>query len=129
MNNPSMQKANFDEDYELVEFGRIVKRVVKLDSVEATLVRFGVGASVADDAVTPGLLGEHTSCPLPHVAYILEGALRIRQTDGTEDVFRAGDIMMLPPGHDAWTVGDEDCLFVEFSRGSEDYYGEAELAH
>jgi hypothetical protein len=124
-----MQKANFDENYELVEFGRIIKRVVKLDSVEATLVRFGVGASVADDAVAPGLLGEHTSCPLPHVAYILEGALRIRQTDGTEEVFRAGDVMMLPPGHDAWTVGDQDCLFVEFSRGSGDYYGDAELAH
>jgi hypothetical protein len=28
---------------------------------------------------------------------------------------------MLPPGHDAWTVGDEPCVFVEFSRGN-DYY-------
>ncbi|QLQ09952.1 MAG: hypothetical protein HZY75_05625 [Nocardioidaceae bacterium] len=124
-----MQKANFETGYELVEFGRIVKRVVKLDSVEATLVRFGVGASVEEDAVAPGLLGEFNACPLPHVAYIIEGAIRIRQTDGSEDVFRAGDIMMLPPHHDAWTVGDEDCLFVEFSRGSVDYYGAPELAH
>jgi hypothetical protein len=30
--------------------------------------------------------------------------------------------MLLPPGHDAWTVGDEPCVFVEFSRGN-DYYG------
>jgi len=29
--------------------------------------------------------------------------------------------MLLPPGHDAWTVGDEACTFVEFSRGN-DYY-------
>jgi hypothetical protein len=129
MHNPSMQKASFDKDFELVEFGRIVKRVVKLDGVEATLVRFGAGASVKEDAVDPGLLGEHKSCPLAHVAYILEGAIRIRQSDGSEDVFRAGDIMMLPPGHDAWTVGDEDCLFVEFSRGSADYYGESDLTH
>jgi hypothetical protein len=28
---------------------------------------------------------------------------------------------MLPPGHDAWTVGDEPCVFVEFSKGI-DYY-------
>jgi hypothetical protein len=32
--------------------------------------------------------------------------------------------MMLPPGHDAWTVGDEPCTFVEFSRGN-DYYAPA----
>ena len=22
--------------------------------------------------------------------------------------------MLLPPGHDAWSVGDEPCVFVEF---------------
>jgi hypothetical protein len=29
--------------------------------------------------------------------------------------------MLLPPGHDAWSVGDEACTFIEFSRGN-DYY-------
>jgi hypothetical protein len=29
--------------------------------------------------------------------------------------------MLLPPGHDAWSVGDEPCVFVEFSRGN-DYW-------
>jgi hypothetical protein len=29
--------------------------------------------------------------------------------------------MLLPPGHDAWTVGEQACTFVEFSRGN-DYY-------
>jgi hypothetical protein len=29
--------------------------------------------------------------------------------------------MMIPPGHDAWSVGDQPCVFVEFSRG-DDYY-------
>jgi len=41
--------------------------------------------------------------------------------DGSEEVFGPQDVMMLPPGHDAWTVGDEPCVFVEFSRGN-DYY-------
>jgi hypothetical protein len=31
--------------------------------------------------------------------------------------------MLLPPGHDAWAVGDEACIFIEFSRGN-DYYDE-----
>jgi hypothetical protein len=36
--------------------------------------------------------------------------------------FGPNEVMMLPPGHDAWSVGDEACVFVEFSRGN-DYYG------
>ena len=38
--------------------------------------------------------------------------------DGSEEEFGRGDIMMFPPGHDAWTVGDEACVFIEFSAGT-----------
>ena len=31
------------------------------------------------------------------------------------------DDMLLPHGHDAWSVGNEPCVFVEFSRDN-DYY-------
>lgn len=123
--NPSMQKADFDSPgTEHVSYGRIFKKVAHLDGVDATLVTFPVGASVAEDAVKTGLLGEFDNCPLAHIGYILRGSLRVRQSDGSEEQFDAGDVMMLPPGHDAWTVGDEDCVFVEFSRGSEDYYAQ-----
>ena len=54
---------------------------------------------------------------------MLTGTLGVRQHDGSEEQFDAGDVMVLPPGHEAWAVGDTDCVFVEFSRGSEDYYG------
>lgn len=120
--NPKMQKANFDEGYELIEIGRITKRVAQLDGVSATLVRFPVGASVTEDAVKTGFLGDADMCPLPHIGYIITGTLGVRQRDGQEMSFSAGDIMMLPPGHEAWTIGDEDCVFVEFSRGGDDYY-------
>jgi hypothetical protein len=30
---------------------------------------------------------------------------------------------MVPPGHDAWAVGDEPCVFIQFSQG-DNYYGE-----
>lgn len=35
----------------------------------------------------------------------------------------AGDVMVLPPGHDAWSLGDTARVFVEFSRGN-DYYAD-----
>jgi hypothetical protein len=118
-----MQKANFvDEDnYELITIGRITKRMVNLDGASALLVRFPVGASVTEDAVKTGIL-DTDMCPMPHVAYILEGSLGVRQRTGSEEEFSAGDLMMLPPEHEAWTVGDRDCVFIEFMRGTSDVY-------
>ncbi len=43
--------------------------------------------------------------------------------DGSEDELGPNDVMLLPPGHDAWSVGGKRCVFVEFSRGN-DYYDE-----
>jgi hypothetical protein len=40
--------------------------------------------------------------------------------DGTEDEFGPGDLMICPPGHDAWTVGDEACVVVDWT-GFGDY--------
>ena len=118
-----MQKANFvDEDnYELITIGRITKRMVTLDGASAVLVRFPVGASVTEDAVKTGIL-DTDMCPMPHVAYILEGSFGVRQRTGSEEEFSAGDLMMLPPEHEAWTVGDRDCVFIEFMRGTSDVY-------
>lgn len=99
--------------------GRISKRTSELDGVTATHVTFGVGARWSED------LREYAgtdSCQLPHVALVVAGTLRVRSDTGEELDFTAGDVMLLPPGHDAWTVGTEPAVFVELSRGN-DYYG------
>jgi hypothetical protein len=45
--------------------------------------------------------------------------------DGSEQDFSKNDVMLLlPPGHDAWSVGNEPCVFVEFSRGNDYYAGD-----
>jgi len=113
----TMQKAHLDSAARDVH-GKISKQTVELDGVKVTRVRFDVGAQWSAD------LKEYTgteSCLLPHVAYVLSGRIMIRMDDGSEEEFRTGDVMMLPPGHDAWTVGDEPCDFIEFSQGN-DYY-------
>ena len=55
------------------------------------------------------------------MALVVAGTLAVRMADGSSEEFSAGDVMLLPPGHDAWSVGDQACRFVEFSRGN-DYY-------
>jgi hypothetical protein len=116
--NPVMQKARI-ADAPLDVHGLIAKRTVQLDGVAVTEVTFDVGARWSSD------LKEYAGtplCELPHVALVTAGTLAVAMSDGAQDEFTAGDVMLLPPGHDAWTVGEQACTFVEFSRGN-DYYG------
>ena len=54
---------------------------------------------------------------LPHVALVLSGTLRVVVDDGSQQDFSQNDVMLLPPGHDAWSVGSEPCVFVEILTG------------
>jgi hypothetical protein len=58
------------------------------------------------------------SCEAPHFQYHVSGELAIRMDDGTELVARAGDLTSLPSGHDAWVIGDEPVVVVDFFGAS-----------
>jgi quercetin dioxygenase-like cupin family protein len=60
------------------------------------------------------------SCEAPHFQYHLSGRLGIRMDDGTEFVAEPGDVTSLPSGHDAWVVGDEPVVVVDWF-GATDY--------
>ena len=60
------------------------------------------------------------SCQVHHRGYVISGRMHIRMNDGTEDEYGAGDVMIIPPGHDAWIIGDETCLVLDWS-GPSDY--------
>ncbi|HXR28387.1 MAG TPA: cupin domain-containing protein [Solirubrobacteraceae bacterium] len=58
------------------------------------------------------------SCEAPHFQYHLSGRLAIRMDDGSELVAEAGDITSLPSGHDAWVLGDEPVVVVDWYGAS-----------
>jgi hypothetical protein len=58
------------------------------------------------------------SCEAPHFQYHVSGELAIRMDDGTELIARAGDLTSLPSGHDAWVIGDEPVVVVDFFGAS-----------
>ena len=110
-----MQKGNLDS-VTADAHGKIKKETVVLQGVSVTRVTFDIGAKWSND------LKEYAgtnSCQLPHVALVLSGTLRVVMDDGSQQDFSKNDVMLLPPGHDAWSVGSEPCVFVEFSRGNE----------
>lgn len=60
------------------------------------------------------------SCEAPHFGYQISGLMKILADDGTEYMVKAGDVVNIPPGHDAWVVGEEPVVFVDF-QGFVDY--------
>jgi len=66
------------------------------------------------------------TCQFHHFGVTLSGRLRAAMPDGTELEVGPGDVFEMPPGHDAWVVGDEPWVSVDFEamRG----YGRAQPA-
>jgi quercetin dioxygenase-like cupin family protein len=57
--------------------------------------------------------GTH-SCQTPHLLCLLSGRVHVVMDDGTEADIAAGDVVAVPPGHDAWVVGEEPCVSLDF---------------
>ncbi len=110
-----------------------VKSLNKPDEVrtfpkgKVELVNIG-GATVGRATFEPGWkwsehvkpLAKTPSCLAPHFQYLLAGTLRVVMDDGTAVDLKAGDVATLPPGHDAWVVGHEPVIVVDF-QGMVDY--------
>jgi class 3 adenylate cyclase len=54
------------------------------------------------------------SCQAHHIGLALSGAMRVRLDDGSEFEIVADDVFDIPPGHDAWVVGDEPAVSLEW---------------
>ncbi|MFC5175283.1 cupin domain-containing protein [Nocardioides taihuensis] len=57
-------------------------------------------------------------CEAPHFQYHVSGTLRIRTEDGRELDATPGQVTSLPAGHDAWVVGDEPVVVVDWFGAS-----------
>lgn len=111
---------------EVVSFGRPHEvREFPLGRLE--LITIG-GATVGRAVFEPGWrwstsvqpLAQTRSCEAPHFQYHVAGVLRVRMDDGREFDCGPGDVSLFASGHDAWTVGSEPAVVVDF-QGMIDY--------
>ena len=65
-------------------------------------------------------VAQTASCQADHRAYFISGRMKVVMDDGQEMEFGTGDFSVIPPGHDAWIVGDEPCVFIDW-QGFADY--------
>jgi hypothetical protein len=70
--------------------------------------------------IKPVVGGE--SCQTPHLGYVVSGRLHIASMDGTELDVGAGDAYRIEPGHDAWVLGDEPAVGLEFESKTAEAY-------
>lgn len=54
------------------------------------------------------------SCQFHHFGVTISGRVRVQMADGVELEIGPGDIFEIPPGHDAWVVGDVPWVSVDF---------------
>ena len=119
MASGEFQRRNLDSPDETRTFERGKVGVVTLDDFTASRLVLEPGwkwsESVKPIAGTDG-------CQVLHTGYHVAGRLHVRMDDGTEEEFGPGDAYVIPPGHDAWVVGDEPVVSVDMSRVTAETY-------
>ena len=53
------------------------------------------------------------SCQVRHTGICVSGRMTVHSDDDTEVTIEPGDVFVLEPGHDAWTIGDEPCILMD----------------
>lgn len=106
-----LQRRSFSEPADTRTFPNGKVEVIELDDHVIGRMTYEPGWRWSTD-VKP--LAGTSSCQYHHVGVTLAGRLRVEMSDGTELEIRPGDVFEIPPGHDAWVVGEEAWLSVDF---------------
>lgn len=109
--------VNFSSPDETREFGQGKAEIVKVAETEIGRLTLQPGWRWSEH-VKP--IAKTEWCEAPHFQYHVAGILHIQMQDGTEFEARPGDVTTLPSGHDAWVVGDEPVVVVDW-WGASDY--------
>ncbi|HME08629.1 MAG TPA: hypothetical protein VKG25_16355 [Bryobacteraceae bacterium] len=58
-------------------------------------------------------------CQHAHVGFLAQGQIHVQYADGCSLEFAAPQVLAIEPGHDAWVVGDQPAVLIEFDFASE----------
>jgi hypothetical protein len=107
----------FDKPDEVREFPKGKLELVKIGGATIGKATFQPGWKWST-SVQP--LVKTKSCEAPHFQYHVSGTLMVKMDDGSVLECKPGQVSLLPNGHDAWVVGDEPVVVVDF-QGMIDY--------
>ncbi len=114
-----MIRKNLDTPEETRQFkdGKGKLELVNMDSGPVGRATFEPGWKWSSH-VKP--IAQTDSCQAAHMGYYVSGRMHVQMDDGEEAEFGPGDFAVIPPGHDAWIVGNEPCIVIDW-QGFADY--------
>lgn len=113
----SLRKKNLDSPDEVRSFDNGKVEIANLGEVVIGRATLEPGWSW-EKCVKP--IVKTASCQAPHTQYVVSGRIKVVMDDGTEEEFGPGDAAVIPPGHNAWVVGNESVVAIDFT-GLKDY--------
>ena len=106
-----MQRKRFHDAVDVRRFPHGRDDVVELDDLVVGRMTYEPGWPWSTD-IKP--IAGTEWCTYHHLGVSLSGRVRVETPDGTELEIGPGDVFEIPPGHDAWVVGDEPWVSVDF---------------
>jgi class 3 adenylate cyclase len=102
---------NLDAPHEVLEFPRLRVNLVRVGSL-----------TIGRGIVEPGFRwsthvrteAEESFCQVHHLQMLLSGRFAVEMADGEHVEIEPGEVFDVPPGHDAWVVGDEPAVLLDF---------------
>ena len=115
----SLQKKSLDSPDETRTFENGKAQITTLGDFSASRLVLEPGWRWSEN-VKP--IAGTDSCQVLHTGYQVSGRLHVRMNDGTEEEVGPGEAYVIPPGHDAWVVGDEPVVSVDMSSATVERY-------
>jgi hypothetical protein len=115
MDQERAQSRSLDDPDEHRELPRAEMDVVRLGDLLAVRATFQPGWRWSTDM---GPRMGTTSCPVTHRGILLAGRMRVEMDSGEIVDVAPGSIQVIPAGHDAFVVGDEAAVMVDFSTSA-----------
>ena len=113
----SIEIKNFENSEETRIFNNGKVELVSLGGAMIGKATFQPGWKWSND-VKP--IAKTESCQAPHYQYQVSGTMHVVTDDGIEKDTHAGELCSLSAGHDAWVVGSEPVVIIDF-QGMADY--------
>ena len=99
--------------------------VLKLPRLTVNIVRVG-SLTIGLGTVEPGFRWsthvrkeiDEPLCQVHHLQLLLSGRFAVEMADGEYVELEPNEIFDVPPGHDAWVIGDEPAVLLDFLGNS-----------
>jgi class 3 adenylate cyclase len=113
----TLRKRNFANASIVRSVGRGELQVVELGDLAIGRITYQPGWRWSEDL---RLVVGTPTCEVHHVGVALSGRLQIEMDDGSGYIIEPLDAFEIPPGHDAWVVGDEPWISID-TRGRRNF--------